>query len=64
MDQEGIEWDSHDYWKMKILSMHKDKFSGEKWVVGSWFYTPSQLRDIKLKERYLKLTSLFSWYLF
>lgn len=58
MDEDGPEWDSHEYWKMKILSMHKDNSSGERWVVGYWFYTPSQLREIKLKDRYLHLCHL------
>lgn len=61
---DGPEWESHEFWKMRILSMHKDHVSGNKWVVGTWFYSPSQLRDIKLKERYLHLSSLFSWCLF
>jgi hypothetical protein len=51
MDSDGPEWDPHEYWKMKIISMHKDGLSGKKWVVGTWFYTPTQLKDIKLKER-------------
>jgi len=51
MDMDGSDWDSHDYWKMKVLSMHKNTSSGEKWVVGTWFYSPSQLKDVKLKER-------------
>lgn len=51
MNEDGPEWESHDYWKMKILSMHKDPSSQKKWVVGTWFYTPSQLKEIKLKER-------------
>ena len=51
MNEDGPEWGSHEYWKMKILSMHKESSSGKKWVVGTWFYTSSQLREIKLKER-------------
>lgn len=54
MDEDGSkEWQPHDYWKMKILSMHKDTTSGDRWIVGTWFYSPSQLRPIlKPKERY------------
>jgi hypothetical protein len=46
------EWGAHDYWKMKIISMHKD-VSGNSWVVGFWFYTPSQMRGIKLRDKYV-----------
>ena len=65
MDMDGPDWDSHEYWKMKILSMHKNVSSGEKWVVGTWFYTPSQLRGIKLKDRYshLRLSVFTNTYL-
>ena len=52
MDIDGPEWDPHEYWKMKILSMHKDDDSGKRWVVGAWFYSPSQLREaLKLGQR-------------
>ena len=52
MDIDGPEWDPHKYWKMKILSMHKDDDSGKRWVVGAWFYSPSQLREaLKLGQR-------------
>jgi hypothetical protein len=45
--------DPHDYWKMRIVSMHKNPKTQERWIVGAWFYTPSQLRDlVKLKKRY------------
>jgi hypothetical protein len=46
-EEEGPEWNPHEYWKMKILSFHKNKSSNEKWVVGTWFYTPSQLEEVK-----------------
>lgn len=51
MDEDGPEWGSHEYWKMKILSLHKDRVSGKRWVVGSWFYSPSHLKEIKLNGR-------------
>jgi hypothetical protein len=41
MDMDGPNWEPHDYWKMKITSLHKDESTGQKWVVGTWFYTPS-----------------------
>jgi len=50
MDMEKERWDAHEYWKMKIDSMHKDVSSGKRWVVGTWFYTPSQLEDIQLRK--------------
>lgn len=52
MDPEDQHPDPHEYWKMKVVSMHKNVLTGERWVVGAWFYTPSQLREIKLKKRY------------
>lgn len=57
MDMEKDSWDAHEYWKMKIESMHKDVSSGKKWVVGSWFYTPSQLEGLTLRkyDRYFSL---------
>jgi hypothetical protein len=62
MDADGPEWESHEYWKMKVVSMHV--LSGKKWVVGTWFYSPSQLRDIKIKERYFYSLPYFFMYLF
>jgi hypothetical protein len=64
MHKDAPEWDSHEFWKMKIKLMHKNPSSGEKWVVGTWFYTPSQLEDI-LDERYSDLhSSVFYIFLF
>jgi hypothetical protein len=51
MVQQEHPYDPHQYWKMKVVSMHKNQETGEKWVVGAWFYTPSQLKEIGLKER-------------
>lgn len=66
MDMDSDEWSPHEYWKMKILSMHKNPSTGEKWVVGTWFYTPSQLKDaIKVNDRYSDLQySVFYMFLF
>jgi hypothetical protein len=38
--------DGHKYWKMKITSIHQ----GAKtfWVVGHWYYSPSNLKELKL----------------
>jgi hypothetical protein len=45
--------DPHDYWKMRVVSMHKNPETQEKWIVGAWFYSPSQLKElVKLKKRY------------
>jgi hypothetical protein len=52
MDMEGGQPDPHEYWKMRVVLMHKDQLTQQRWVVGAWFYTPSQLRDINLKPRY------------
>jgi len=59
MDLKAPSWDPHEFWKMKILSMHKDHASGKRWLVGAWFYTPSQLEDINLRERSLLLSFPF-----
>jgi hypothetical protein len=59
MDMDGPPWVSHEYWKMKVSSLHKNELTGEKWVLGTWFYTPEQLRDQILKERYSYLLSVF-----
>ena len=56
MRKDAPQWDPHEFWKMRIMSMHKNPSSGEKWVVGTWFYSPSQLEDI-LKDRYSDLHS-------
>jgi hypothetical protein len=45
--------DSHRYWKMKIKSMHQGKDT--IWVVGNWFYSPSNLKELKLHKRYIIL---------
>ena len=50
MDEDGPEWDGHEFWKMKISSFHKDESSGKRWVVGTWFYSPSQLKMQKVKR--------------
>ena len=41
--------DGHRYWKMRLTSIHK----GEKriWAVGVWFYSPSDLEELKLSKR-------------
>jgi hypothetical protein len=67
MDEDGPEWHPHAYWKMKILSMHKNELKKERWVVGTWFYTPSQLEKLKLPEKdryFLSSSLLFNIYLF
>lgn len=51
----GERSDGHKYWKMRISSIHK----GEglmMWIVGSWFYSPSNLKEgwVKLRKRYVK----------
>ena len=32
------------YWKMEVVSIHEDQ--GKCWVVGSWFYSPSNVRKL------------------
>lgn len=51
MVNEEPPYDPHQYWKMRVVSMHKNLRTQEKWIVGAWFYTPSHLRDIEMKER-------------
>jgi hypothetical protein len=41
--------DGHKYWKMKILSMHQGKDT--IWIIGSWFYSPSDLKGLNLRKR-------------
>lgn len=50
-------YDPHLYWKMRVTSMHRNPKTKERWIVGAWFYTPSQLKEIKLRKRYEFLTS-------
>jgi hypothetical protein len=52
MDEDAPPWDPHEYWKMKVVSFHKDVSSGERWVLGTWFYSPSDLEPhINPEER-------------
>jgi hypothetical protein len=51
MDLEEDRSDGHMYWKMRIQSMHQGKDT--IWVVGSWFYSPNQLKDLELRKRYI-----------
>lgn len=51
MDEDGPEWDPHEYWKMKITSFHKNPSRKQIWVVGTWFYTPEQLEEAKLTKK-------------
>ena len=32
MDEDGPRRDSHKYWKMKVLSLHKDSSTKKKWM--------------------------------
>ena len=43
--------DGHPYWKMKVVSIHVDK-DGTYWIVGAWFYSPSDLKELKLSQGY------------
>lgn len=43
--------DGHRYWKMRILSIHQGVGSS-KWIVGTWFYSPSNLQEV-LRKRYV-----------
>jgi hypothetical protein len=43
--------DGHAYWKMRISSLHQG--AGKLWVVGVWFYSPSDLKEVGLSRRCL-----------
>ena len=43
MDKEGPEWDSHNYWKMKVLSMHKNTSSDRSGLWRPGFIAPLNL---------------------
>ena len=43
MSLDEIHADGHKYWKFKIKSMHQGKDT--IWVVGTWFYSPSNLLE-------------------
>lgn len=46
--------DGHEYWKMRISSIHRGEES-VIWIVGRWFYSPSNLNDdgsLGLRKRY------------
>lgn len=42
--------DGHGYWKMKVVSIHRDK---KYWVIGLWFYSPSELSTVGLTGRHV-----------
>ncbi len=46
--------DGHKHWKMKIVSMHQDE--GTVWIVGNWFYSPTDLKKIGLAKWYVAHT--------
>ena len=43
----GPQNDGHDYWKVKVASIHQGQNQGT-WVIGLWFYSPSDLKDLDL----------------
>jgi hypothetical protein len=47
----------HGYWKMKVSSIHEGQ-DGKVWIVGEWYYSPSNLNTVKLCKRCVSL--LFS----
>ena len=49
--------DGHLYWKMQITSIHANVT--DEWVVGNWFYSPSELDTVRgLSNEYVP--ALFS----
>ena len=47
-----------DYYKFRISSFHEDDET--VWAVGTWFYSPEDLKVLKLSSRYvLALSFLF-----
>jgi len=42
--------DGHPYWKMKVLTIHEGQ-DGRVWIVGEWYYSPSNLNVVKLCKR-------------
>ena len=44
--------DGHGYWKMKVMSIHRDK-RRKYWVIGLWFYSPSELSTVGLTGRHV-----------
>jgi hypothetical protein len=41
--------DGHAYWKIRISSVHQGV--GKFWVVGVWFYSPSDLEKLRPSQR-------------
>jgi hypothetical protein len=39
--------DGHLYWKMKVSTIHEDQ-DGKTWIVGEWYYSPSDLKTVNL----------------
>ena len=42
--------DGHVYWKLRITSIHTGE-RGSIWIVGDWFYSPSDLLELNLSKR-------------
>jgi|SRR6266705_2795666 len=55
--------DSHRYWKMRIQSLHHDNQQEKVWVVGSWFYSPSDLENIGLAQRWIIINLYYTFFL-
>jgi len=51
MEDGTTERDAHQYWKMSITSIHQGK--GRVWVVGFWFYSPTDLEGLLLREKWV-----------
>ena len=50
--------DGHAYWKMKIRSIHQGKDT--IWVIGYWFYSPSNLKDLELGNRCVNCQHIYT----
>ena len=60
--QLGPQLDGNVYWKMKIIFIHQEK--GDIWVVGHWFYLPSDLKDLCLRRQCVLSFHCFSYIIY
>ncbi len=50
MDQCPGQQCPHSYWKFQVSSLHQDS-EKKPWIVGTWFYSPEDLKEISLSSR-------------
>jgi len=51
MDRTVFKHNGNIYWKMLIKSLRYDKDQEKIWAVGAWYYSRSDLEEVKLSDR-------------